>query len=396
MNVVLDGRSLASPAMRGWDRYTVGLVRALVARGIAVTLAHRERSPLCLPHVEGIDCRTVALADRGGLSWEQVSLPRYLAQAKADVYHAPAEHGVPLVSPCPVTLTVHSVTTASYRSLIASGVLAGRISDYLDVPNAGAVRSMKDVYYRFQLRRPEHIFTPSRFCRDEVIEHLGAAPERVTATPLAVGSEFTAPMTDGATRAATLARHGVVAPYLLYVGGFERHKNVAGLLDVFAEVKRVRADLSLVIVGSGAVPDDLRACASRRGLRVDRDVRFLSNVTADLVALYDAAELFVSLSWRESFGLPALEAMSRGVSVIVSGLGAAREVVGDVGTLVNPSRPDEIVRAIVGALAMSPSAREQQRSRAVRRSREFSWSATADRTIAVYEALVRRELVAAS
>src|SRR5437868_11309267 len=114
MRVAFDGRSLSSPVLRGWDRYTVGLVGELVRQGVEVTLFHRAAEPLHGPHLAALNCRVAPLQDRGGLSWEQVALPLALWRGRFDLFHAPAEHGVPLAAPCPVVLTIHSVTWQSY------------------------------------------------------------------------------------------------------------------------------------------------------------------------------------------------------------------------------------------------------------------------------------------
>src|SRR5262245_47283812 len=102
MRIAFDGRSLSSPVLRGWDRYTVGLVGELVKLGVEVTLFHRLREPLHQPHVENLGCRVIGLADLGGLHWEQVAVPMALWRGRYDLFHAPAEHGVPLAAPCPV------------------------------------------------------------------------------------------------------------------------------------------------------------------------------------------------------------------------------------------------------------------------------------------------------
>ena len=127
MRVAFDGRSLTAPALRGWDRYTVGLVRELAARGVEVVLLHRAGEPVREEHVRGLGCRTQAVEARRGLAWEQVAVPLALLRGGFDVYHAPAERGVPLVAPCPTVLTVHSVTLHSYASFIRRGLLPGTV-----------------------------------------------------------------------------------------------------------------------------------------------------------------------------------------------------------------------------------------------------------------------------
>src|ERR1700730_6297957 len=150
MRIAFDARSLSAPVLRGWDRYTVGLVAALVRLGVDVTLFHRAREALHAPHVAGLDCRVEGLADRGGLSWEQVAVPLVLWRGKYDLFHAPAEHGVPLAAPCPVVLTYHSVTLHSYADLIRRGVLPGKLRDYLGHDTRPDRRSPGACYQRVQ------------------------------------------------------------------------------------------------------------------------------------------------------------------------------------------------------------------------------------------------------
>jgi glycosyltransferase involved in cell wall biosynthesis len=236
-----------------------------------------------------------------------------------------------------------------------------------------------------QVARANHILTPSSFCRQEVLQFLRIPPPRVTVTHLAVHDQFHRPPSLPMEREATLARLGICRPYLLYVGGYEPHKNPRGLLVAFAAIHGVRPDLSLVLVGSKGVPPELNAQAEALGLRSGREVHFLVNLTHELNDLYDSAELFISLSWRETFCLPALEAMTRGVPVVASAWGATPEVVGDAGWLVDPRDADEAVQAVLGLLDLRVRAELTRRAR--EKSRRFSWSAAAETTRLLYHRL---------
>ena len=61
MRIAFDARSLANPVLRGWDRYTVGLVRSLVECGVEPILLHTIREPICEKHLAEIDARTFAI-----------------------------------------------------------------------------------------------------------------------------------------------------------------------------------------------------------------------------------------------------------------------------------------------------------------------------------------------
>ncbi len=318
--------------------------------------------------------------------WEQVAVPQALRRGEFDLYHAPAEHGIPVLSRRPTVLTVHSVTMYSYADLIRRGLLTGELSHYL---GSDAVRSRwapANIYWHLQVHRARHLFTPSAFTRDEVVRFLRIPAQRVTVTPLAVPRQFHQPRKTTEARTAALERLGVQPPYLLYVGGYEPHKNVEGLLRAFSTVHRERSDLSMALVGTKGLPPRLPETAEALGLRVGRDVMFLVNLTDELTDLYDAAELFVTLSWRESFCLPALEAMTRGLPVVASEWGATPEVVGNAGMLIDPR--DEAGAAKVVLQLLETQNRDQLQVRARQRASEFTWDATARETLQVYERLL--------
>jgi len=63
---------------------------------------------------------------------------------------------------------------------------------------------------------------------------------------------------------------------------------------------------------------------------------FMGWPDSDLATLYNAADVFVSTSWSEGFGLTIAEAMACGVPVIAQNCSAITEVVGPGGILVDP------------------------------------------------------------
>jgi glycosyltransferase involved in cell wall biosynthesis len=361
------------------------LVRELVRSGIEVTLFHRDREPLHKPHVADLKCKVVGLSDRGGLYWEQIAVPLALWRGKYDLFHAPAEHGVPLAAPCPVVLTYHSVTLHSYADLIRRGFLPGRVRDYLGYDGRPQRRSPAGLYHQAQVARADHVIVPSEFCRREVIRFLRVPPGRVTVTPLAVHDQFRRPPSSPEAQQTTLASLGIHQPYLLYVGGYEPHKNVQGLLKAFAGVKQALPQFSLVLVGSKSIPEYLYVRSADLGLLPGRDVCFLLNLTEELTDVYDGAELFISLSWRETFCLPALEAFTRGVPVVASAWGATSEVVGDVARLVDPRDHPGVIEAVLELASAKKAAGFGLRARQA--ASRFDWSQTARQTRCLYQRL---------
>lgn len=388
MRVAFDGRSLCESALRGWDRYTLALLRGFNAAGVKVSVFHRARAPIYEEHLAGISCDIVGISDKGGMSWEQIFVPRALRRGAFDIYHAPAERGVPLIAPCPVVLTLHSVAQQTYRHLVRTHQIPGVITDYLGADPSAL--SLASLYWRAQIFRASHLIVPSEFCRQEVIKHLFVAPQRVTATPLAASAEFFRQQKPALALAEDLRKLGAQAPYLLYVGGFERHKNAHGLLRAYSVLRPELPNLSLVMVGTKSIPADLMNEAARLNANPGSGrVTFLCNLTHELVDLYDGAALFVSLSRMETFCLPVVEARSRGILSVVGFRGAFAEVVGEAGWLANPDDPVQAAATIRSALSLR---QDPQRIAAIAQwEPRFRWQKTVAATLAIYENLLQRK-----
>ena len=340
---------------RGWDRYTLGLVPELLALGYDVVALYRGSDALGGDLLGSLPCPSLDVASRSGLQWEQIAVPAALRRCGADVYLAPSEHGVPFSSPCPVVLTVHSVTAHSYSALIRAGALSGRVEDFVGYRFRRF--TPRYAYWRAQVALAAHLCVPSTLCADEVVTHLGVSRGRLTVVPLAPAPEFSLPTTESTHRRAVLSRLDIGSLYALYVGGYEPHKNVEGTLAAFAAARSALPDLQLVTIGTGIVPERVHTAAARLGLVIGRDVICCSNLRDELPALYDGAAVFISLSWRETFGLPALEAVCRGLPAVVSAWGAAPEVLRGDAECVEPCDIDSAAAALVRACRSDQSMR---------------------------------------
>jgi glycosyltransferase involved in cell wall biosynthesis len=109
--------------------------------------------------------------------------------------------------------------------------------------------------------------------------------------------------------------------------------------------------------------------------------------TDELVRLYSSAEIAVTASLYEGFGLPAAEAMSCGTPVIASRAGALPEIVGSDGSgvLVPPADPTALAAAIKCLLADRPLRQRMGEAARKRIEESFSWEVAARETLKVYE-----------
>jgi glycosyltransferase involved in cell wall biosynthesis len=389
MRIGFNGRGLRDPLLRGFNRYTWSLLQELQTRpGVDLSVYTDHRSPVHPFFRERLRARIVETRASTVVWWEQAVLPWQLRHDRIDVFHAPAEGGLPSVRACPYVLTYHGVPGPAITNRVRSGELEGPRSRFLDGEAARSPRALltdarSAALRRLYLRAADHVITVSELSRSEIVRFLKIAPERVSVTHEAAADAFRAPVAAGAG-ADVGQKYGLPPEFLLFVGGFNRHKNVETLLRVFAALKAERPGLGLVLVGGR----DAEIASTRASLGLGRDVLSLLHIPdEDLRAIYAHAALFVTLSWHEGFCLPVVEAMSCGVPVVASRCGAIPEVLGGGGILVDPRRPGEVVDAVRSVLE-TPALRARLREQALERSRSFSWTHTADQTLAIYERLL--------
>lgn len=222
------------------------------------------------------------------------------------------------------------------------------------------------------------ILTVSDYSRRCLIENMKVDPARIRVVPEAASPVFR-----------KLDIPPVDNPYLLYVGGFNPHKNVANLVKAFGRLAACRPGLRLVLAGDfrsdsfRGTTGALKTLAEELGI-ADR-IEFTGWVPdEELCRLYNGATLVVLPSLEEGFGLPALEAMACGTPVVASAGHAFDEVVADAGLLVDARDENALATAIESLLA-DPERRHRLADRALERSQQFSWDASARRLLGVFE-----------
>ncbi len=131
----------------------------------------------------------------------------------------------------------------------------------------------------------------------------------------------------------------------LFVGRIVPNKKIEDLIKfVFYYREMVSPAVRLIIAGNkNSLPKytyTLYDLAYRFHLNTD-EVVFTGWVEEDeLISLYKLADLFVSASEHEGFGVPFVEAFYFGVPVLAYNGGAVKETVKDAGIILNTKRPD--------------------------------------------------------
>ena len=255
-------------------------------------------------------------------------------------------------------VTVHDLTTVHYPELADGFTLA-----YPDL-------------VRRALRRGAWVHTPSAFVRDEVIEHLGADPDRVVA--IAHGVPAAA---DGGDPGAGAALAGGDR-YVLAVGTVEPRKDLPTLVAAFDDLAAADPDLRLVIAGADGWGADALTSALDAARHRDRVVRLGWVDDAGRAALVRDAAVFAYPSLYEGFGLPPVEAMAAGVPVVATRAGSLPEVCGDGADLVAPGDAAALAAAL-GRVLGDGAHRAALVARGSAVAAGYDWDATADRFAAL-------------
>ncbi|MDZ7360830.1 MAG: glycosyltransferase family 4 protein [candidate division KSB1 bacterium] len=182
------------------------------------------------------------------------------------------------------------------------------------------------------------------------------------------------------------ARYVLNAPYILFLGTLEKRKNLPLLISAFRRLRdRGHRDLLLVLAGlpGNGQPEVKKALAREN---VQDAVRCLGYVAeADILPLYQGAELFALPSLHEGFGFPLLEAMASGVPVLAAANSAMRELAADHDMLC--SGDAEAWAAKMERMLLDTALRQKLIAAGRQRALEFSWQQTAHATRQIYESV---------
>ncbi|EEH64025.1 glycogen synthase, Corynebacterium family [Gleimia coleocanis DSM 15436] len=257
------------------------------------------------------------------------------------------------------------------------------------------------------------IIAVSNGMRDDILRCFPAvAPEKVHVVHNGIDlSDWARPETEEAkaAAAATLARLGIIPdiPTVVFVGRITRQK---GLPHLLRALRMIQKDTQIILC-AGA-PDTPEIMAEVEGLvaqlRAERPlVHFITEMLPrpELVAVLDAATVFVTPSVYEPLGIVNLEAMAVNLPVVGTATGGIPDVIVDgetgylvpieqlndgTGTPLHPAKFEADLAERLTVLLTNPQLAEQMGKAGRKRVEDhFAWSAIAQRTLEVYRHVLR-------
>lgn len=287
---------------------------------------------------------------------EQWLLPRLARRLGADLLHslasiAPVRAGISSV------VTVHDVTFMVRRTF-----------------NPVTTVGMSTIVRR-AAHRADSLIAVSSAARDEICSVLGLDRSAFLVVPHGAGRP---PRVEPPSERSLRDKYRLGdAQVVLCVAAKRPHKNQELLLRALPSLPD---ETVLVLVGHPE-PYEQRLVDVASELGLNGRVRFTCYVSdEELEGLWRLASCAAFPTLAEGFGLPVLEAMSRGVAVACSDIPVLREVGGDVAHYFDPRLPADAATAVRAAWDDKGAAAAGRERAAL-----FSWERSARGTWAAYE-----------
>ena len=369
MVLAIDCRELVPGRVTGIGRFLGGILEEIAqSRPHLTTVAMAGRTtriPVAAPHLS-----VRRLPWRPGLYFDQVLLPRALREISATLFFSPY-YKAPRRAPCPTVVTIHDLIPVTFPAYTRGWRRGFAIAFRL--------------WATLLSQRATAVITDSEYSKREIAGRLGIPAARIHVIPIGVGREFH-PSHQPEDIRDTMSRYGIGGPYLLAVGNFLPHKNLARLAEAHTVLPTAeRERVALVLAGSPTGHGPARALDPRT-LAHDGIIMPGFIVPEDLPRLYAGATALVCPSLAEGFGLPVLEAMACGTPVVCARAGALPEVAGDAALYFDPTSVGDMAAAL-RRIAADETLRCTLRAQGLSRARDFDPRKTTARLVDLLETL---------
>jgi glycosyltransferase involved in cell wall biosynthesis len=313
----------------------------------------------------------------GRICWEQIIAPLEMRRAGIDLWHAPM-HTLPLWHPCPGVLTLHDLAFLRFPEFFPS-----------------ARQRYQALLTGLSTQRAQVIIAVSEHTRREAVELLHLPQERIQVIFPIIREQFFAPC-PAADLVAFRQRHQAPEHYILFLGTLEPRKNILGLIEAYALLRRQSRLPHLLLLAGDVLAGEngwySRSLRKRiHELQIEPYIRFLGYVPQEeQLFWYHGADLFVYPSIYEGFGLPVAEALACGIPVVTTQTSSLPEVVGDDATwgtqaalLVAPGDTEALADAMQQGIEHL-SLRQQMQARGPARARRFAAETLIHHMLQVY------------
>jgi mannosyltransferase len=168
----------------------------------------------------------------------------------------------------------------------------------------------------------------------------------------------------------------------LFVGSRNGYKNFHSALDAFNKLASENCDAVLVVAGSPPTKEEIRSTSP-----FESRVKWVESPSDEVLqTLYSESLSLLYVSEYEGFGMPLLEAMSRGCIPIAGNHSSVPEVLKDAGIQIDVTDPSAIANAM-RKCHDDPAFADSKRLAGAATSMNFSWAKSSSQTLDFYNSL---------
>lgn len=183
-------------------------------------------------------------------------------------------------------------------------------------------------------------------------------------------------------------------PTLIYFGRWSSNKGLLQALDLFSALHRQQPQWRLIIAGREYDHSCSELQKKVDGLQLRDAVHLAPNPSdAEIRALIQQASYFLCLSRHEGFGIAPIEAMSAGLTPLLSDIPPFRRLIEDSGLgMLTPlgAMAQGAIDSLLQLHQQGDDAYQERRAAVMNFAQRYAWPQVADRYLSLYSQLGRR------
>lgn len=374
MRIAINGRVLIKNKLDGIGYFTLEVVRRFVANypeNDYLVFYDRQPDPEVL--IQGSEIQIVAPQARHPilyLLWFEGQLPRRLNKWRADLFLS-FDGFISLWTKVPTIVCIHDLAYTEFPQHVS-----------------WATRWHYRLFQKKYARKARHVLTVSNFSKQDLIRKYQLDAHKIHV--VYNGSRFENEQPN--LHVEILDKLNLhQSRYFLYIGSHHPRKNIENLLAGFEQFcsNHPDCDHKLVLVGRKA----WKTTGISRQIQVSHfrhriiTTGYLSD--PEMWTLLTHTSLFCYVSLWEGFGVPVLDALHAEVPILCSNTTSLPEVIGEVGTMVDPTDIKEIATQMY-AVVNSKILKKQLKEKYDQQRSKYSWERTVKSIYNSCEDIVRK------
>lgn len=353
MRILIDLTSLADN-FSGIERYAACLANEMVKNkeNEYILVFKNMIHQMFAKSTQERNVEVVIIPGCNKLLFNQIRLPWELYKYKADWY-------LFLAFPVPILLFKKNIVSTIHDICC------------WDCPET--MNGMSKWYFRLSHRiavvKCRKIVTISKFSENRIVTKLKCPREKIWLIYCGVDKKFLEYQSNAEDNLRVGEKYNLPKEYLLSLSTLEPRKNLGLLINAYKQlVMKQGFDVPLVLAGrKGWKMDEILDGVDES---VKKQIIFTGFIDdADLPVVYGNAKLFIFSSMYEGFGMPPLEAIACGTSVLSSDASSLPEVLGEVALYFKNGNRESLIEKLENY-----QKNRMTESQKVEQVKKFSWS----------------------